>query len=100
MSTPKPTKKFRQACEVYRIFAKPWEHLFGFTEQDLQEMFMHETHGHAVSDRNGFSHGKKWLNVTVESWREDIKHGLLFVEELRADPMFPAWWMNKVFPRA
>jgi len=83
--------------EVYRLFTTDWEHLLDFSEQSLLEMFHSETHGDPVSPTNGFYVGKKYLNVTVKMWKEDMKKGLLFKQELYDDPKYPHWWLNNIF---
>lgn len=84
-------------CEVYRIFSKDWEHLHDYSDQSLVELFNHESFGSPISSKNGFYLGKKWLNVHVEMWLEDIQKGLLFKSELYADPKFPHWWLDSIF---
>ena len=48
---------------------------------------------------NGFAVGKRWMNVTIEMWRQDIQRGILFRHELEED--FPKWFLDKFlgFPR-
>jgi len=85
-------------CEVYRIFSRPWEHVLDFSEDMMVELYNKETYGEGiVSSNNGFGVGKSWLNVTVQMWREDIKRGLLFKNELYEDDKFPHWWLDSVF---
>lgn len=83
--------------EVYRIFTKDWEHLLDFSEKSLLEMYHSETHGDTVSPNNGFYVGKKYLNVTVKMWKEDIQKGCLFIQELYIDPKYPHWWLDNIF---
>jgi hypothetical protein len=83
-------------CEVYRLFTTDWEHLLDFSDEAMGEMFVAESHGGIVSQLNGFSHGKKWLNVTVAMWKDDIKNWTLFKEDLY-DDKFPHWWLDSVF---
>lgn len=84
-------------CEVYRIFSKDWEHLLDFSDEAKVELFNHESLGYPVSSLNGFWYGKKWLNVQVTMWKEDIEHGLFRVSELYDDPKYPHWWLDSVF---
>jgi hypothetical protein len=43
--------------------------------------------------------GKKWMNVTVAMWKEDIEQFNLRKYELYEDARFPHWWLDKVFHR-
>jgi hypothetical protein len=83
--------------EVYRIFSKDWENLVDFSDEMLIELYNSESYGTRVSQSNGFLLGKKWLNVTVKMWLEDIALGTLFKKELYEDPKFPHWWLDGVF---
>lgn len=83
-------------CEVYRVFAADWAHCQSFTDQDVVDLFNHESYGLPLKPNNGFALGKKWLNVTVAMWLEDIALGTLFKHELYADPKFPHWWLDRV----
>lgn len=82
--------------ELYKHFSKDWEHCLNYNEDSLREMFNSETHGDPVSPNNGYYHGKKWLNVTVKMWKEDIEKGCLLKKELYNDPKYPHWWLDKV----
>lgn len=84
-------------CEIYKIFSKDWENCCDFSEQSLKEMYTSETHGDPVSPTNGYYVGKKWLNVTVKMWLEDIEKGLLFKRELYDDPKYPHRWLDNIF---
>jgi len=83
--------------EVYRIFSNDWSLVLDFSNESLVELYNSETYGGTVSQTNGFYHGKKWLNVNVQMWKDDIKRGNLFVWELYEDPKFPHWWLDKLF---
>jgi hypothetical protein len=78
-------------AELYRRFS---EDFLDFSESMLLEQFHNETYGDIVSTTNGYSVGKKWLNVTVEMWKQDIEEGLLFKWEIEED--FPEWWTRSV----
>lgn len=84
-------------AELYRVFARHWEHLVDFSEAALVEMHAHESLGAPVGPDNGYALGKKWLNLHVTTWKQDIASGLLFKHELYADPLFPDWWLDSVF---
>ena len=81
---------------LYRHFARDWEHLLDFSDEALVEMYNSESYGTPVSQTNGFMHGKKWMDVNITMWKEDIERGLLFKKELYSDPCLPHWWLDKV----
>lgn len=91
------TKKFRTMCAVYEVFAQDYKQWYRFGDDAMLEMFHHETHGKPIEDGNGYQVGKKWLNVTVEMWREDIRKGNLSLLELYKDPKYPWPWLNSIF---
>jgi hypothetical protein len=81
---------------VYRLFAKPWEHCLDFSDDMLFEMYLHESRGEgSISSKNGFYQGKKWMNVTIAMWHEDLGR-TLFRCELYEEPEYPHWWLDKV----
>lgn len=63
----------------------------------LVEMYNGESHGDPISPDNGFAVGKKWMNVSITMWKEDIAQHLLLEKELYDDPKFPHWWLDTVF---
>jgi hypothetical protein len=84
-------------CEVYRIFSKDWEHLFDYSEDSMRELNLYESHGLGeCKPNNGFYWGKKYMDVTVKMWREDIRDGILLKYELYEDEKYPNWWLDKV----
>jgi hypothetical protein len=89
-------EKFLKMCQIYRIFAKDWENCVSFDDDMLMEAYIHETHGGPISPDNGFALGKKWLNLQVKMWKEDIHSGLLLKKELYDDGKFPPWWLDSV----
>ena len=84
-------------CEVYRVFSNDWKHLLDYSEEALVELFCSESFGGKTSPNNGYAVGKKYLSVHVEMWREDIRDGLLFKQELYEDEKFPHWWLDSIF---
>ena len=78
------------------MFAGEWENVLDFSDEALLELYNYESYGGSVKQNNGFMHGKKWLNLNVTMWKEDIERGLLFKWELYEDPKFPHWWLDKV----
>jgi hypothetical protein len=83
--------------EVYRMFANDWKDCLDFSDEALLELYNYESYGGKISPSNGFAVGKKWLNLNVSMWKEDIEKGLLFKRELYDDPKFPHWWLDGVF---
>lgn len=82
--------------ELYKHFSHDWRDCLDYSDEALREMYNSETHGDPVSPTNGFYHGKKWLSVTVKMWKEDLKKGTLFRQELYCDPNYPHWWLDSV----
>jgi hypothetical protein len=88
--------RYRRMADVYRVFARHWAHVLDFSESALAAMHAHESRGEPIEGSNGFEVGKKYLNLTVSLWRQDLATGLLFKHELYADPLFPTWWLDSV----
>ena len=42
-------------------------------------------YGGDISKDNGYYWGKKWMDLTIQMWKEDISKGLLFEFELYKD---------------
>jgi hypothetical protein len=91
------SKKFKRMAELYKFFAKDWSNVLDFSDDALLQLYNHESYGSEISPENGFAHGKKWLNLNVAMWMEDIPKGLLFLDELYEDPNYPHWWLDSVF---
>ena len=86
-------KNWLKMSEIYKRFAEYPK--ADFSEAAAVEMYRHETYGDSVvSEWNGFALGKKWMDVTIAMWKEDIPKGLLAVDELRID--YPDWFLSKV----
>ena len=86
-------------ANIYRIFSKAWEQSLCFSTENLEAMYRYESFGEPIPcpQLNGFYQGKKWLDVQVSTWKQDIMNGLLFLDELYEDPLFPDWWLDKIF---
>lgn len=84
-------------AELYRHFGKEWEHCLDFSDGAIVELYNSESYGTPCKSNNGYLIGKKWLNVTVTVWKEDIEKGLLFRWELYDE--YPSWWLDSVFKR-
>ena len=83
--------------ELYRMFGHPEEFKsLDFSDEALIELYNYESYGGTCSNKNGFAHGKRMLNLNVSMWREDIEAGNLFKFELYEDPKFPHWWLDNV----
>lgn len=83
-------------AEIYQVFASDWSHVLDFSEDALLQLYNYESYGGRVDSNNGYAHGKKWLNLHVTQWKEDISQGLLFKHELYEDSKFPHWWLDKI----
>jgi hypothetical protein len=58
--------------------------------------FVYESTGKGTpAADNGYFHGKRWWDWQVSEWVDDLKAGLLFAEELRADQKLPADLVEK-----
>ena len=82
--------------EIYRMFSNDWKDVLDYSNEMLLELYNSESYGGRCSSKNGFYHGKKWLSVNVTMWKEDIKQGLLFKQELYNDSKFPEWWLDSI----
>lgn len=83
---------------MYQRFGKDWP-LLDWSEDAKLQLFLQETFGKKfeVEDNNGWLVGKKWMNVTVAMWKEDIELGLLRRSELYEDESLPNWWLDSIF---
>jgi len=104
----KITDRWRKQSEVYKIFVKDKENKLDFSEKAAQAMFDFESSGTGQieidcfsTSNNGYAVGKKWLNVFVSMWKEDIENGLLFKSELYEDPVFANvhWWLDEIMEK-
>ncbi len=67
-----------------------------FTDEALYDLYIYESTGKGfVCSCNGYANGKKWMDVAVAQWREDL-WVTIFPWELYADPDLPDWWLDKV----
>ncbi len=67
-----------------------------FTEEALYDLYIYESTGQGkVRSDNGYANGKKWMDVAVAQWREDLWRTLM-PWELYLDPNLPDWWLDKV----
>ncbi len=89
-----PSKKWRRIGGIYKQFAK--DAAADFSEAAAVAMYLHESTGAALPDArtNGFALGKKWMDITVAGWKEEIPQLGLSVAELRED--YPDWFLERV----
>ena len=89
---------------IYRYFG----HLnLDYSEKAAIEMFLFESQGTGNLElglfdcTNGYANGKRWMDVTVAMWQEDIAAGLLYLDELYNESSLRPfhWWLDKIFKR-
>ena len=68
-----------------------------YSDEEIIELFNHESFGTQIKNTNGFLVGKKWMDVHIKMWKEDIQKGYLFESELYQDEKFPHWWLDNLF---
>lgn len=87
-------RRYQKTLAVYRRFSadvcSPGYLHFDRTAQE--QVFVWESLGRAkffalfgvreIDARNGYEHGKRWMDITVAAWKEDIAAGLLFRSEI------------------
>lgn len=89
------SKKFRRMSELYFHFASGFDRL-DFSDESLLSLYNHESYGTELNQNNGFAVGKKYLNVQVSMWREDLIRGWICKSELYEDGKYPEWWLDSV----
>lgn len=84
--------------ELFKHFGKDMKNL-DFGDQRLLELYNHESYGSPLPspEQNGFAIGKRYLNLQVTMWKEDLYKGLLFKHELYEEPSYPHWWLDSIF---
>lgn len=98
--TMKITGKYIRMSEIYKRFANDWQGL-DFSQEALEQMYLHDSNGtvkfNISETKNGYFIGKYWMSVTINMWKEDIKKGLLLVNELlEGEDAFPEWFIKKI----
>ena len=84
-------------ASIYRRFAGDYSDA-DFSDEAALAMFLHESEGVKMpqkSQLNGFVLGKKWMDVVVSMWREDIAQLGLSVRELQDDG-YPDWFLQRM----
>lgn len=97
----KISKKFNRMIEVYDCFRLDNNDQLRYEHDAKFEMYEYESRG-IKSDNlhtNGYYWAKHNLDLTLTSWKEDIKKGLLTKHELIDEQYFPEWWINKVLDK-
>lgn len=83
-------------AKLYKHFAVSLAPSLDFSDEALVELYNHESYGGSISSNNGYAVGKKFLNLQVTMWREDLIAGNLCKEELYEDPNLPHEWLDRV----
>ena len=83
-------------ADIYRRFAADYPNA-DFSESAAWAMYLHESTGAPLPDArtNGYALGKKWMDVTVAGWKEEIASMGLLVSELQDDG-WPDWFLARV----
>lgn len=89
------SKKFRRMSEIYRVFGSGFSGL-DYDDAALLSLYNHESYGTELSKNNGFAVGKKYLNVQVAMWKEDLQRCWISKSELYEDGKYPSWWLDSV----
>ena len=88
-----PSKKFLKMAKMYERFAVDSPQA-DFSDEALEEMYHWESEGIEMTlPDNGYALGKKWMDVALTMWREDIQKGLLLKIELEED--YPLWFLKQ-----
>lgn len=93
------TSKWRKRAEIYKLFAEKGMDL---SEPAAETMFNYESEGKGNlsnnifnSTNNGYYHGKRMMDLQVTEWKEGIKEGILFKQELYRDK-YPKAWLDEI----
>lgn len=107
--------KYRKHAELYKRIASDWD--CDFSEEALYEFFIKESLGKGdfnqqdgifLCDKklNGYAVGKRWLDITVAMWKEDIQNGWIkeygwynFLKELYRDFPDNHKWLDNVWSK-
>ena len=94
---PKIGKKWLRMAAIYRRFASDYPRA-DFSDDAAAAMYAHESTGAPLPDprTNGFALGKKWMDVTIAAWKEDILSRGLLVSELQGDDGYPDWFLERI----
>jgi hypothetical protein len=94
---PKIGRKWRRMADIYKRFASDYP-AADFSEAAALAMYLHESTGAPLPDprTNGYALGKKWMDVTVAGWKEEIPQLGLLVSELQGEDGYPDWFLERV----
>jgi len=83
---PRMGRKWWRMAAIYQRFASDYP-IADFSDEAARTLFLHESVGAPLIDSttNGYALGKKWMDVTVAAWKEDIASLGLSVSELLQD---------------
>ncbi len=88
---------------IYRYFGGEDNNL-DYSEDAAREMFLYETTGKgnlkatmfSTKALNGYAVGKHWMDVMIKMWLQDIRQGVLFIDELYKEHLEWHWWLDRV----
>jgi hypothetical protein len=83
------SKKYLRLAATYRRCAGRDKH-FDFSLASLIECFIHESKGLPASKNNGYVFGKWNKDITISTWKEDIRAGLFAKFEFYTP--LNKWW--------
>lgn len=84
-------------AEIYEKFVKDCQNI-DLSEEAAYQMYRYETFGGIIPNNsiiNGYELGKKWMDITISMWKEDLLCKNLFVFELQEDG-YPDWFLERV----
>ena len=93
----KPSEKWLEMAAIYKRFATDFQQADS-SDEAAMDAYALETFGTplpAGKDMNAFIVGKKWMDVMVSMWKEDIAQSCLHKAELVEDG-FPQWFLERV----
>jgi hypothetical protein len=95
-SPTKISKKWLKIADIYKKFAIDYP-FADFSDSAAYNMYAYESHGIPLPDTstNGYALGKKWMDVSIASWKEDIPQMGLLVSEL-VESGYPDWFLRRV----
>lgn len=90
------SKKYRNTLNIYLRFIDKVPGL-DYSDSSALSMYRYESLGDRslLRPENGFLYAKRIMDITICMWKEDIRNGLLLVQEL-IDDNYPRKFLNKV----
>ena len=96
-------KSYKNWAEIYKLFAEGEYNNLDFSDKSLEESYKFETYGKGnlkstvfCKENNGFSVGKKLMDITIGFWKEDFWNGTWYLDG-DLFKKFPAWFVGKVY---